>query len=256
MTKLTKNIKLYSKLLLSVGQQGRGLKQKQPLQPDDCGEYIKRLMDEEDENKIQVSERLGLGRQKDTSSIYKKTDTTQVSNFLKLLDISKKSRKMSGWGWEGPPKIAFSVILKLRSFPLDEQDKILQAVKGDKQKSFTQKDVQKIINWRKINPDLSIDECIEKVLNLILPSEIRNIVVCEIHEKLKNFIKSNENYQEKILDILTSNLNGKFYDLDATDILISISMDDTAYKTFHEQQFTKDVSYSDFINSFLEEKIV
>lgn len=256
MTKLTKNIPLYSKLLLSVGQQGRGLKQHQPLQPDDCGEYIKRLMDEENESKSQVSERLGLGRQKDTSNIYKKTDSTQVNNFLHLLDISQKSRKMAGWGWEGRPKFAFSVILKLRNFPLEEQDKILQAVKGDKKKPFTQKDVQKIINWRKINPELNIDECIAKILKLSPPTKITNVVLCEIHEILKKFIELNEDYQNKILDLLRNSLDGEFYDLDATDKLISISMDDTAYKIFHEQQSVKDVSYSDFVNGFLEEKIV
>ena len=51
MIPLTKNIKLYAKLLLSVGQQGRGVSQRQPLQPVDCGELIKRLMDEENEDK-------------------------------------------------------------------------------------------------------------------------------------------------------------------------------------------------------------
>ena len=49
MIRLTKNIKLYTKLLLSVGQQGRGVSQKQPLQPVPCAELIKRLMDEENE---------------------------------------------------------------------------------------------------------------------------------------------------------------------------------------------------------------
>ena len=54
---------------------------------------------------------------------------------------------------------------------------------------------------------------------------------------------------------LGDNLNGEFYSIDTTDILITISMDQNAFTVFREQQLEKGVSYSDFLNSFLEDKI-
>lgn len=242
----------------SVGQQGRGIKQKQPLSPVECGELIKRLMKEENEDKVQVAERLDLGRPKDGTDIYKERDITQLSNFLTLLEVSEKSRDFAGWGWEGHPKIAFSTVCEVASLPHDEQDKVLQsAYKSDTKKSeITKKDVFKIKKCRRENPDLSIDKCIEKILKLKPITVVTHLVVCETYDKLKNFIKSNDNYREKILEILRNNLEGKFHGLDATDLLITISMDETAYKTFHEQQYKQGVPFTEFLNTFLEDKIV
>jgi hypothetical protein len=255
MQRLTSNIDLYSKLLLSVGQQGRGIKQKQPLQPLECGRYIKQLMDEENEDRGQVSERLGLGRSKDSSQMYKKRDSTQVTKFLQLLNISEKSQDLAGWGWEGHPKIPFSVILKMVNFSHDEQDKILQTFKANnKKEKLTQLDVQKIKKCMDSDSDSTIDNCIEKIMKLKVVN-ITNLVVCEMHDKLNNFIKSHDDYEKRIIDILKNNLDGDFYSIDTTDILITISMDQNAFTIFHEQQLEKGVSYSDFLNSFLEEKI-
>lgn len=255
MQRLTSNIDLYSKLLLSVGQQGRGIKQHQPLQPLECGRYIKQLMDEENEDRTQVSERLGLGRSKDSSHMYKKRDSTQVTKFLQLLNISEKSQDLAGWGWEGHPKIPFSVILKMINFSHDEQDKILQTFKSnDKKEKLTQADVQNIKKCLDSDSNLAIDDCIEKIMKLKVV-DITNLVVCEIQDTLKNFIKSNDDYEKRIIDMLKNNLSGEFYSIDTTDVLITISMDQNAFTVFHEQQLEKGVSYSDFLNSFLEEKI-
>lgn len=255
MTQLTKNIPLYSKLLLSVGQQGRGVSKKQPLPPVECGQLIKQLMEEEKEDKLQIAERLDLGRPKEGTSIYKKRDTTQLNQFLKLLDISEKSRDYAGWGWEGLPKIPFSTICETASLSHEEQDKVLQAaLKGDKKSEILKKDIIKFKKWRNENPKLSIEEGIEKILKL-KPVKVTHLIVCETYKKLQNFIKLNIDHKEKLLKILKNNMNGNFYDIDTTDILITISMDKEAYKIFHEQQFKKGVHFTAFLNTFLEDKI-
>jgi len=257
LTPLTKNIKLYSKLLLSVGQQGRGVSQKQPLPPVECGQLIKQLMDEENEDKTKVTERLDLGRPKEGTSIYKKRDQTQLNKFLSLLDISEKSKDFAGWGWEGYPKIPFSSVLELKSLTHEEQDIVLQSVyKGDEQKKgLFKNDMKKIVKFRQDNVDLSIQDCIEKVFKLKPVTVITHVVVCETYAKLKNFIKSHTNHKEQLIQILKSNIKGEFYEIDTTDILISISMDADAYKIFHEQQYQKGVHFTEFLNTFLEDKI-
>lgn len=257
MIRLTKNIKLFTKLLLSVGQQGRGVSQKQPLQPVACAELIQRLMDEENEDKSKVVERLDLGRPKEGTSIYKKRDTTQLNKFLALLEISGKSRDFAGWGWEGYPKIPFSTVSELKTLPHEEQDIVLQSVyrRDTKEKELMKSDAKSVVKFRKENPDLSIQDCIEEVLKIKSVTETAHIVVCETYAKLKNFIKSNPDHKEKLLKILKSEMSGEFYEIDTTDILISISMNEQAYKTFHEQQYKKDVHFTEFLNTFLEDKL-
>ena len=82
-----------------------------------------------------------------------------------------------------------------------------------------------------------------------------HIIVCEIHEKLGRFIKSHGDYSERLLNMLRTDMDGEFYSTATTDILITISMDETAYKTFHEQQYEKNVSFTRFLNGFLEDRI-
>ena len=79
--------------------------------------------------------------------------------------------------------------------------------------------------------------------------------MAETRKKLQEFISINKDYQEKLLDILRKNLEGEFYNVDSTKILITISMDDVAYKTFHEKQYQQNIPFTQFLNNFLEDKI-
>ena len=117
------------------------------------------------ETQVQVAERLDLGRPKDETDIYKKRDTTQVSSFLSLLNVSEKSRDFAGWGWEGLPKIPFTTISILSSsFSHEDQDKIIQsALQGEKKSSILKSDAIKLRKWKNANPNLVIEEGIEKV---------------------------------------------------------------------------------------------
>ncbi len=254
MTLLKKNIKLYAKLLQSVGRQGRST-QRQPLSPVRCAELIKKLMDEENLDKKQVSERLGLGRQENLADLYKETDSTQVSLFLKLLDVSPKSRELAGWGWEGPPVINFTTIFRMASLSHEDQDKVLQSVYKSEKKEIRSKDAMNVAKFRRENPDLLIEEAIEKVLKLKPVENTNYLIVCEIREKLSNFIKNNKEYNEKLLKILHENLQGNFYGLSYNDIIISIEMDEKAYEIFHEQQEMKNIPFTEFLNEFLEDKL-
>ena len=263
MATLVKNIKLYSKLLLSVGQQGRGISTKQELSPVECGECIKRLMDEQKETKLQVAERLDLGRPNKESSMYKKRDLTILNMFLDMLSISQKSKYVAGWGWQPKPKIAWSTMLELQSLSHDEQDYVIQTVLDKfkqnklegKKDNFGKSDFKKIVSFRRDNSKLSIEEIIEKVWKLKPITIIKYVVVCETFDKLNEYVKSNDDSNEKLLSILKNNMNGEFFSLDINDILITIEMDKTAFELFHESQNKQGVSFTRFLNIFLEDKL-
>ena len=249
--------------MLSVGQQGRGISKKQELSPVECGECIKRLMDEQKETKLQVAERLDIGRPKKGSSMYKKRDLTTLNMFLDMMSISQKSKYVAGGGWQPKPKIAFSTILELQSLSHDEQDYVIQTVldkykqnKIDgKKDNLGKNDFKKIVTLRKNDPKLSIEEIIEKVWKLKPKTIIKYIVVCETFDKLNEYAKLHDDSNEKLLSILKNNMNGEFFSLDINDILITIEMDKTAFELFHESQNKQGVSFTRFLNMFLEDKL-
>ena len=249
--------------MLSVGQPGRGISKKQELSPVECGECIKRLMDEQKETKLQVAERLDIGRPKKGSSMYKKRDLTTLNMFLDMMSISQKSKYVAGWGWQPKPKIAFSTILELQSLSHDEQDYVIQTVldkykqnKIDgKKDNLGKNDFKKIVTLRKNDPKLSIEEIIEKVWKLKPKTIIKYIVVCETFDKLNEYTKLHNDSNEKLLSILKNNMNGEFFSLDINDILITIEMDKTAFELFHESQNKQGVSFTRFLNMFLEDKL-
>ena len=251
------DVKLYAHLIHSVGVQGSGPNKIRPLQPVECAQCIKRLIDEEGDALHQVAERLNLGKPQDQSNLYKKRDTTQVTSFLNLLKVSEKSIQLAGWGYEGYPSIPFSTMSQLATMTSSEQDMIIQSVFSakDKKKTLGKEDIKTIKKWRNVNPNLPIEECIEKVLKLKPTTIITHLIVAETRKKLQEFISINKDYQEKLLDILRKNLEGEFYNVDSTKILITISMDDVAYKTFHEKQYQQNIPFTQFLNNFLEDKI-
>jgi len=268
LVRLIQSPKLLAKLLLSVGKQGRGTSQRQPLTPIEAAKYIKRYMEEENLDAHQVSEKLGLGRARDTTKmLFEKTDKTQVEFFLKLLELSPASRDFCAWDWEeGIDRINMTILFRLNALPHNEQDKVIQTIRKQKKEfrdsggetptPFISTEAHKISIERRANPDIPIDEFIEKTLKIRPVTEIHNFVVCRMQEKLKIFVKTNDDYPAKLIEILKNNIDGVFYDVDAENgASITIEMDQTALKIFDEHQSKKDVPYSQFLNEFLEDKL-
>ena len=254
LSKLVTDVKTYAKLLNSVGQQGLGAGRKRPLSPVQCAEYIQRLIDEEGESLDKIAERLNLGKPQDTSNLYKPRDTSQITSFLNLLKVSPKSRELAGWSTDEYPRIPFSVIAQISTMTPEEQDLIIQSIlkSDDEKRTLGKEDVKKIKKWRNENPDLSIKECIEKILQLKPVTVVTHIVVIEIPDKLRKFIESNSDYGEKLLNILRRDLEGEFHDINTGKSVMAISMDEEAYKIFYEHQYEKHSSYAKFLDDFLE----
>lgn len=257
LSKLVMDVQTYSKLLDSVGQQGLGSGRTRPLSPVQCAEYIQRLIDEEGESLDKVAERLNLGKQKDMSNMYKPRDTSQITSFLNLLKVSPKSREMAGWSTDEYPLIPFSTISQLSTMTPEDQDLIIQSILSskDKRRILGKEDIKRIKKWRKENPDLSIRECIEKVLQLKPVTVVTHMIVVEVHDRLCRFIESNPDYGEKLLAMLRSGLGGEFYDINVGKSVMAISMDEEAYGPFYEHQYKKGSSYTKFLDGFLESRI-
>lgn len=257
LSKLVTDVKTYAKLLNSVGQQGLGPGRRRPLSPVQCAKYIRRLINEENESLDKISERLNLGKPKNAKSkMYKSRDTSQVNMFLNLLKVSDKSRDLVGWSTDEYPYIPFSTVAQLSTFTSEEQDLIIQSIlKSDgKKMALSRDDIKEIKKWRNENPDLPIKEGIEKVLKLKAVT-VTHVVVVEVHDRLRGFIDSYPDYKEKLLDIFRGHLPGMFHRIDASRSVMAISMDEEAYKVFHEHQYGQDSSFTKFLDDFLENRI-
>ena len=223
-----------------------------------CAEYIQRLIDEEKESLDKISERLNLGKPRRTSNMYKPRDTTQIAMFLKLLKVSDKSRELAGWATDGYPHIPFSTIAELSIMTPEEQDLIIQSMlkSKDKKRMLSKEDIKRIKKWRNENPDLSITECIERVLKLKPVTVVTHIVVVEINDRLRRFMGgSNPGYEAKLLDMLQVGLQGTFHSIYASKSVMAISMDEEAYGAFREHQYEKGSSFASFLDDFLESRI-
>ena len=255
MSKLVMDAKLYAKLLNSVSQQGAG--RRRPMSPVECARAIRRLIDEEQESLDQIAARLNLGRPRDMSDVYKRRDTTQISLFLNLLKVSKKSRDLAGWGTDDWPRIPFSTVAQLHTLTEEDQDAIIQSIlqSGDKKRTLTRDDVVRIKRWRRENPEMPIRECIENVLKLKPTAAVTHMVVMEIRDTLRRLMDSDPGWQEKVLEMLNRDLPGTFHGMDAGRSVIAVSMDDEAYGRFHEYQYGRGLSYTRFFDEFLGDKI-
>lgn len=250
MNKLADDVAVYAQLLNSVARQKDGPGIKRPLTPVQCAHYIKRLINETAESPEQVSERLGLGKPKSLSNIYKKRDTSQINTFLNLLKVSEKSRELAGWGYEKYPKIPFSLIAQLSNMTPEDQDLIIQSTFNDGGKRVLGKeDVKKIRKWRNDNHDLPIEECIKNVLKLKPVSIIKHFVVADIRDNLKKFLASDVDPEGRLLKLLKNQIDGTFYHVTIGTTVIAISMDSMAYKTFRDSQYMRDTSYSDLLDN-------
>lgn len=249
MGKLVDDVKLYAQLLNSVARQKDGPGIRRPLTPVQCAHYIKRLMDENAESPEQISARLGLGKPKNLSNIYKKRDTSQITTFLSLLKVSEKSRELAGWGYEKYPKIPFSLVAQLSSMTPDEQDLIIQSVFSEGGgRVLGKEDVKKIKKWRNDNRDLSIDVCLKNVLKLKPVFNTKHFVVADIRDNLKNFLACAPDPETRLLILLKNQINGDFYHVTVGTTVVAMSMDSVAYKTFRDFQYNRGESYSDLLD--------
>lgn len=258
MSTLVMDVKEYAKLLNSVGQQGEGPGRKRPLTPVQCADAIRRLQKEEGEKLEKIAVRLGLGRPKDNTNMYKKRDTSQISMFLNLHKVSEKSRNLAGWNTDPWPKIPFSTIAQLSSMNPEDQDLIIQSIlSSNGQRMLGKEDVKKIKKWRGENPELPMQECIEKVLNLKPVVTVTYILVMEVRDSLHNLIRSNPDWKNTVLELLRDRLPGKFHNVGAGAgaSVVTISMDEEAYHVFHENQYDKGISYTQFLDKLLENRV-
>jgi hypothetical protein len=140
--------KEYAKLLFTIGPQKH--KKRRALSPLMVAEYIKVLLDNDNNNYELVSNRIDLS-------------TKQITEFLKLLRIPKTVQEVITWG-NDTGKIDFSTAAKIADLNnLEDMDKLSKLIALHNLKKQETDDIIKLL---KKNSDLTFDETVERVLKL------------------------------------------------------------------------------------------
>jgi len=251
--KLTDDLELFSDLLLSVGTH----ESKRRLIPIEVAELILRFKTEEQLTLSELSKRLDLGRPKKIEKVHTtERDPTQVTKFLNLLKLSKKSRKLPGWGRTEPDKIPFTTASIIAELPdQNEQDVIIQS---SIEKGIKKNEAKRLVDLKKKTPEMPIAECIQKVLNIRPVTEISYITPYtfenEILEKL-TILSKQKNQELKLLlrHILEKDItSGKIKAVVLKGNTAYISMDEIAYDFIEKQQHIKKLSFTEYMNKLLE----
>lgn len=252
--KLVDDLELYSDLLLSVGTH----KGKRPLIPIEVSNLIVRLKEEEKLDDKEVSKRLDLGKATKITNL-DKNDPTQVKQFLKLQNLSLKSRKLLGWGNTEPDKIPFTTGVIISELDdKKDQDIVIQSCL---ERGIKKDEANRILDLKKKSPGIKIDDCIEKVLKIRPITEIWYIVSHTISPSLLKNIQNNAESLKKspteyLKDIIKSKCNkGKIESVILKGMTVYISMDEECNDFIENKQKQTKQSFSSYMDSILSEAL-
>ena len=257
--RLSEDIDKLTDLSLSVGLQGKKRKgMERPLTPIEVAQYIQELKDETNETDVDISKRLGLGKPKGrgshagtVSDVYvEEPNDSQVKEFLKLLKISEKVVNLIGFkGDQG--KCVFSTAVLTHN-----QDHIIQEtiIQNAIEHKLGKEEVRRILQYKK-KYELPIKECIEKALKIrpvyYQPYMVSYSVPNSVNKILKQLGSSNEEISKKLVGSINKKLSGNVEEIVIDDYVLLILMDDIAYKSFENEQKTKNLTYNQCLKNLL-----
>lgn len=251
--KLIDDIDKYANLLMSVGV----LKTTRPLIPIEAAELIYRLKEEEEETHEQIAKRLGLGKSYNVKSINNESrDTSTVQDFLRILNLSHKSRKLLGWGRSDSNKIPFmvgAIISKLDS--KDDQDMVIQS---SLTRGIKKKEANMILNLKKTFPNMPIESCIEKILKIRPIEKTTYITIHTLSKKMMDkltydSLKHKCTVPHYIIKLLQEKINsGKIISVRLKGNTMYISADKEADAAIQNNIKKSKLTFSKYLNYILD----
>lgn len=255
-SRLLDDFELYSDLFTSVGTGTAD----RPLTPIECSDLIIRLEKETGESKSQISKRLGLGRKKKIHTLDKPPDTTQLVNFEKLQNLSRKNSYMLGFRDRDSATIPFTIGSIVVDLPNKEDHNIiLKTVLGSygKKKEINKDDVKEIVSRKKKSPETPIEEIIESVMKVKPVIDHYYLIGISISDSLLDKVEKIVNKQES-KEILKTILQNKFKDIEISSVSIKektlfISLEKSNFEKIELKRKQLKMSMTNFFNNIIRE---
>ena len=255
------DLDLYSDLLSSIGTHAND----RPLTPIECSDLIVQLKDETNESWESLSKRIGLGKKRTIATSKKPTDTTQIKQFVKLQQLSRKFAYALGWGISKDGKIGFSIGYEVTALPnKDDHDIILTAVLDNQETEnpIIKKDVMSIVDRKLKSPDIRIEEIIEHVNDIKPRMEHRYKIgiapFTSLLEKLEQIISDKQITSKELLQKL---IQKKFKNDEISSVYLSknkllwFTLEKEKFDKLEKDWKTKKIPVTSFFNEILLEAI-
>ena len=255
------DLDLYSDLLSSIGTHTNN----RPLTPIECSDLIVQLQDETNESWEALSKRLGLGKKRTIATSKKPVDTTQIKQFVKLQQLSRKNVYALGWGVSKDGKIGFSIGYEVTDLPnKDDYDIILNTVLNSQETEnpIIKKDVMNIVDRKIKSPEIPIEEIIEHVINIKPKLEHRYKIgiapFTNLLEKLEQIISEKQITSKELLQKL---IQRKFKNNEISSVYFSknnllwFTLEKEKFDELEKEWKSKKTSVTSFFNEILLEAI-
>ena len=224
---------------------------KRPLKPIQLARELQVALKELDGDKDKTMKRFNIG-----SSMW--------TGFEGLLSISPNIENGIDWGESDPETltIGFSAAQYMAKFSHENQEKLV-AASWEFEKPLTKQNMKDIRQFMKNNPEKTIEECIEDILQFRLREE-RKIVTTiyfagldeSIYENLKNESKKNNiSLKELATKILSKKLpDGAVQSAKPSPDSIRIIFSNNGQKEFEKLLNKSNVNRNDFVNHLFTEE--
>lgn len=259
--KLLDDLDSYSDLLLSIGTHDPD----RPLVPIEVSDGVLRLKKETGDSWEDLSKRVGLGKKKKTSTVKKKTDTTQIKLFEQLQNLSKRNAYSIGWGKSKNGKVAMTLGCDIAKLPnKDDHDILINTIieSLDTEKPIRKDDVKNILDRKIKSPEIPIGEIIEHVMNIKPVMELfwkigitpEDIFLKKFKKKISNEKIHPSDLLRKLLEKKVKKDSIKSISITKND-LIWITLDENNFKELENKWKSKKIPVTSFFNQILSEEI-
>lgn len=255
-SRLLDDFELYSDLLASVGTGTAD----RPLTPIECSDLIIRLEKETGETKSQISKRLGLGKKKKIHTLDKPPDTTQLVNFEKLQNLSKKNAYMLGFRVKNEATIPFTIGSIVAELPNKEDHNIILKTVLESygtKKEITKDDIKEIVSRKKKSTEIPIEEIIVNVMKVKPVIDDYYLIGVTISDTLLEKMKKVLNKQNG-KEVLKNMLQNRLKNIEISAISIKektlfVSVDESNFEKIEQKRKQLKISVMNFFNhTFME----
>lgn len=245
MTRLVDDLDSYSDLLASVGTH----QHERPLTPIQVSNLIQRLFVEQQETIQQISKRLG----------FKDETNTQTKYFLRLQKLPKQIHAVLGWGNAEPDKVPFTIGVYFTE--LNDNNEIIKGIKACLENDISKNEARRIVDLKKKNPTMPIEECIEKVKKIRPIITVSYIISNKIHKSAKEQLsnmskKQNKSIKEIILELLKNNISkGEILSVLIKEQTVFLSVDENAFEEIENLTKRMSTTLENFLEKLLKVEI-
>ena len=259
--KLLDDLDTYSDLLLSIGTHDPD----RPLVPIEVSDNVVRLKTETGDSWAELSKRVGLGKKKKTSTMKKKSDTTQIKLFEKLQNLSKRNSYSIGWGKSKNGKVAMTLGCDIAKLPnKDDHDILINTIikSLETEKPIRKEDVKNILDRKTKSPETPIGEIIEHVMKIKPIMELywkigitpEDSFLKKCKNKISDETINSSELLRKLLEKKVKKDLIKFVSITKND-LIWITLNENNFKELENEWKSKKIPVTSFFNQILSEEI-